>query len=392
MKTLFSIFTIVFACLVFVPQTAAQESKWWSAEIDARLQLADKNQSQLLTALKGVQLAHRPGLAFLIQHMPVSDLQALSGEYLVRNVELAYEAIEKAAWGKQIPETVFFNDILPYANIDETREDWRAAMRERCLPIVKDCKTPGEAAQKLNRELFTLINVRYSTSRKKANQSPSESIEQSVASCTGLSILLSDACRSVGVPARLAGIPNWVNKPGNHTWVEVWDKQWQFTGAAEPASEGLNHGWFSGDASLAKNDVPKHRVYATSFAETGMHFPMVWSPENRNVPGLNVTGRYVAGLKPLPANLSRVLVRVRDGQGRRVKCSVRVVAKDDAKSIFEGESRDESFDTNDVLTLELPRNAEYMIELARSSGEGDKSLLSKKTDAGEQTLWDLKVQ
>ena len=67
---------------------------------------------------------------------------------------------------------------------------------------------------------FGQLSVKYSTARKRANQSPKESIEQGLASCTGLSILLADACRSVGVPARLAGIPSWKNKNGNHTWVE----------------------------------------------------------------------------------------------------------------------------------------------------------------------------
>src|SRR6478752_4758171 len=47
------------------------------------------------------------------------------------------------------------------------------------------------------------LKVGYSTERRAANQSPSESRESGKASCTGLSILLSDACRSVGIPARL---------------------------------------------------------------------------------------------------------------------------------------------------------------------------------------------
>ena len=138
-------------------------------------------------------------------------------------------------------------------------------MNAICQPLVKDCKTPGEAAQRLNEKLFGEIQVKYSTQRKRANQAPSESIEQGLASCTGLSILLVDACRSVGVPARLAGIPSWPNKQGNHTWVEVWDDGWHFTGAAEPNGQGLNHAWFQGDASLAKKDSRLNAIYAVSF-------------------------------------------------------------------------------------------------------------------------------
>ena len=45
-----------------------------------------------------------------------------------------------------------------------------------------------------------MINVRYhARKRPKPDQSPYESIDAGFASCTGLSVLLIDACRSVGV-------------------------------------------------------------------------------------------------------------------------------------------------------------------------------------------------
>ena len=42
-----------------------------------------------------------------------------------------------------------------------------------------------------------------------------------MATCTGLSIMLVEACRAVGIPARVAGIASWPGRGGNHTWVEV---------------------------------------------------------------------------------------------------------------------------------------------------------------------------
>ena len=83
-------------------------------------------------------------------------------------------------------------------------------------------------------------------------------METGLASCTGLAILLADACRSVGVPARLAGVPNWIDDRGNHTWVEIWDQRWHFAGAAEPDANGLDHAWFQHDASLAVKDSKEH--------------------------------------------------------------------------------------------------------------------------------------
>ena len=127
-------------------------------------------------------------------------------------------------WGRNIPEDIFFNNVLPYANVDETRDEWRKDFYELCLPIVKTCKTPAEAAQKLNTEVFKKLKVTYSTKPQgSAIRVPRSRSPRGIASCTGLSIVLSDACRAVAIPARLVGTPLWSNNRGNHTWVEIWD-------------------------------------------------------------------------------------------------------------------------------------------------------------------------
>ncbi len=148
--------------------------------------------------------------------------------------------------------------------------------------IVRDCKTATEAAQALNRELFKQINVHYNLGRKRNNQSPKESIEQHKATCTGLSIILVDACRAVGVPARIVGVPEWAQKEGNHTWVEIWDGDWYFTGADEYDKNGLNRGWFNNDAAITvRSTNPLNQIYATSWRRTGQYFPLAWDLDSR---------------------------------------------------------------------------------------------------------------
>src|SRR5207249_10681198 len=135
-------------------------------------------------------------------------------------------------WHGNVTKEMFFNDVLPYACLNEARDPWRAKLREVCEPIVVGCKAPGQAAHLLNQKIFPLLKVRYSTERKRPDQSPIETIQSGVATCTGLAILLVDACRAVGIPARVVGTPLWSNLRGNHTWVEVWDGDWHFAGAA----------------------------------------------------------------------------------------------------------------------------------------------------------------
>jgi hypothetical protein len=265
---------------------------WWSADVNRALAKAEGNRAELVKALTDVPRDQRPGIAFLITNMPEPDLRSLRADFLLTNTDLAYRARKEVPWGKAIPEELFLNDVLPYANVDEKRDTWRKEFFDLCMPIAKTCKTPAEAAQRLNTELFKKLNVRYSTERKAPNQSPKESIAIGKASCTGLSIVLSDACRAVCIPSRLVGTPLWSNKRGNHTWVEIWDKEWHFTGACEPDPAGLDRGWFVGDAAKAQKDSFEHAIYAASFKRSTLHFPLVWDTNNRGVPAENVTDRY----------------------------------------------------------------------------------------------------
>ena len=242
----------------------------------------------------------RAGIRFLVAYMPQRDLKSLSAQTLMENVRLAYQAWNESPWKEDVPEEIFLNNVLPYANINEKRDDWRKDFYRQFKPLVKDAKSPAETAAILNQKIFALLNVRYSTKRNRADQGTHESIKSGLASCTGLSILLIDACLSVGVPARFAGTPLWTNKSGNHSWVEIWDDGWHFTGAAEPTGDELDKAWFADRATTAQRDHPLHAIYAVSYKRTPQTFPLVWDRTIDYVFAVNVTDRYTKQAKELP--------------------------------------------------------------------------------------------
>jgi hypothetical protein len=348
-----------------LPLRADEPAKWWSDDVEKALASAKANRAELEAALNGVPQEQRNGMAFLVANMPESDLLSLKADFLRTNSELAYKARQEMPWGKDIPEDVFLNNVLPYANIDEKRDPWRKEFFEMCVPLVKSCKTPSEAAQKLNAELFKTLGVKYAAQRKAPNFSPKESIAQGTASCTGLSIVLSDACRAVCVPARLVGTANWWDKRGNHTWIEIWDKGWHFTGACEPDPKGLDRGWFVADAAKAKKDSQEHAIYAASFRKSAEHFPLVWARNKKTVPSENVTDRYTKAV--VRNDIFRLSVRVLNADKKRVVVAVSVTAGSDPKSKLEGKSHDESVDTNDFLSFELQPEREYVVAVGTNS-------------------------
>lgn len=306
---------------------------------------------------------------YLVANMPAGDA-SLSVEFLTENLDLAFQAREQFPWGRQVPEEIFHNDVLPYAVFDESRDPWRAELLKVAGPLVKEARTAGEAAQLLNRDLFKRVNVHYNTGRKRPNQSPKESMESGIATCSGLSILLVDACRAVGVPARAVGTPMWTNNRGNHTWVEIWDNGWHFLGADEYDKEGLNRGWFTADAAKARANERIYAIYATTWKRDGLSFPLVWAPHSNAVAAVNVTGRYnqlgAAGAGaaapggascPVPGGAGWVQLGVRlfgSSGGERVVATVEAL---DASGtvLASGTTKAGTADMNDMPRLALKR-------------------------------------
>lgn len=262
----------------------------YQSTVKENLTIAGENKSQLLLAIKNINKKYIEGLAFILAYMPSNDLKQISADFLIENITLAYSAIEQAPWSEQIPHDIFLNNILPYVNVTETRENWRKDFYGKFFTVAEHEGDISNAVKKLNGFVFDTFNVKYHAFlRKKPDQSPYESIAIGYASCTGLSILITDVLRSVGIPARLVGIPSWSNTGGNHTWVEVWDNGWHYIEAASPGN--YDNTWFSAQAAEANPESYLNSIYAVSYQKTSTLFPLVW--DNRaNIYAENVTLRY----------------------------------------------------------------------------------------------------
>src|SRR6185503_2697936 len=150
-----------------------------------------------------------------------------------------------------------------------------------------------------------------------------------------------------------------------------------------------DRGWFKHDAAQAIKDNPRHAIYATSFKKTGVSFPLVWARRITDVPGINVTDRYAAPKPPdenAKPQTTRLLVQVLDRpDGQRVSAKVEVVEVTNASVRFEGVSRDESADRNDILPFEVTRNRTYEIR-AEQDGRRARKEFRAGTNAQEVAL------
>ncbi|MDP7070206.1 MAG: transglutaminase-like domain-containing protein [Phycisphaerales bacterium] len=213
-------------------------------------------------------------------------------EQLRHHARVMRRAWREAPWSSEVSESLWRDAVLPPTNVSEAMEDWCDPLMDRLQGVADDCMTVRAAVRELNAAIGETLGVHYHPTKRRApDQGPLETMELGFSSCTGLSILLVDACRTRGIAARVVGTPLWVNERGNHTWVEVWaDGEWHHVEAADPNS--WDAAWFDEAAAQAAGEQdPMHRIYAVCPSGQAV-FPLAWAPERRDIRAVDVSERY----------------------------------------------------------------------------------------------------
>ena len=385
---LLAVAVAVALAITYWPQKEAAES--YNPDSDEALQAvieASERGEELRKLVAETPAEEQCDMAYLIVNMPEHDREGMDLELLKENVAYANIARNKYAWAKELPEEVYLCDVLPYAVVDEVRDSWRKDMYEMFAPAVDTCETMYDAICAVNANIPALTGVHYNTKREKTNQSPSESIRQGMASCTGLSILLVDAYRAVGIPARFAGTASWHDNRGNHSWTEVWlDGEWRVTEYYFPSQ--LDHLWFMADAAKANGEDRNYAIYATRFAGGNDWFPMVWADEGEDaavedlpkwVGAENVTQHYIdlaydQYTRHLEAGTHTFLrIAGYKEQGKTQHSDDRVAMGVDifrgTEQMGGGLTAGELRDMNDFFSVLLPKNTEYELRYYNEAGE-----------------------
>ena len=378
------------------PQGVPEE---YYAELDAAIAESGRSE-EVLELLSTTPEEAQPEMAYLIVNMYREDLRTMDLALLSENVEYAELVREKYTWAKALPEEVYLQDVLPYHVVDEVRDEWRKELYKMFSPAVDTCETMYDAICAVNANIPRLTGVDYNTKREKTNQSPRESMRQGMASCTGLAILLVDAYRAVGIPARFAGTASWHDNRGNHSWTEVWlDGEWRVTEYYFPSQ--LDHLWFMPDASKATPDNRTYAIYATRFGKADDWFPMVWADDSEEGPieelpkwvgAENVTQHYIdlaydQYTRHLEAGTHTFLrIAGYKEQGKKEHSDDRVAMGVDVfrgtEQMGGGLTAGELRDMNDVFSVLLPKNTEYELRYYNAQGE----LQTLKVELGEEPV------
>ena len=192
-----------------------------------------------------------------------------------------------SAWEQQVPADIERDYLAADTVLDETPCDWRSAVGAIFQPAVQQCADAREATLYIASHMTQLTGAYYSTERRKANMNALEALAEKKISCTGQSILLVCALRSVGIPARAVFVITWGHIRGNHTWVEAWfDGAWHMI---EFNERDFNTPWVMENIGLLNPTLPEQRVYAA--APTAPQIRLRYG--RSTIPAEEVTARYI---------------------------------------------------------------------------------------------------
>ena len=256
------------------------------------------------------------------------DSDGLSHGLVEPTVSLALDAKVLYEWTDNLPQHIFFNYVLNYANLNEARTNWRPLIADALKfdesDLYKNSLNKSSTVMEegelnitsvttwVNEHLWTRLARRedepiyFKSSQTPLIFDPMSTISFGYASCTGISILFCNALRAVGVPARVAGTPAWNGnrENGNHNWVEVFvprnangiGGEWKFL-EPSPAMmqvDTLDNNpcdrWFCDPTRF-----PSSEVFAATLSRaeaSSAHFPLAWEWGCHDVPGVNRTEYY----------------------------------------------------------------------------------------------------
>ncbi|MDD5262545.1 MAG: transglutaminase-like domain-containing protein [Methylacidiphilales bacterium] len=193
--------------------------------MDEALKRSGENRPQLEQALK-----ETPGqeMELLIRGARQYDLVNITAEHLKDDIAYARKAREEMPWGREIPDELWRNWVLPYRIADEDLDDWRPEFYEMLAPLVKEAKSSKEAVLLIHKWLWQDVpggRVRFEVSENR-DQTPRQLLQQiKIGRCFEINLLFTALLRSAGIPVRHTGPPWWTMWGSYHYWVEYWDTE-----------------------------------------------------------------------------------------------------------------------------------------------------------------------
>lgn len=152
------------------------------------------------------------------------DLKILSAEYLIENIDQAYESWQNAPWSSRVSFDVFCNYILPYNSFNEYPEKWRSLLQQKYQYILDDPDIP-KTMEDVCCAIVDDERTWFRWTGEIANYpSPypapirlSNLLKGKRGACVDMANLAAYSARALGIPVAMDYVHRWGNG-GAHGW------------------------------------------------------------------------------------------------------------------------------------------------------------------------------
>lgn len=208
---------------------------------------------QTLQAIYPETSEQRNAAQFLVENLPLADVQAMSVRDLKDNIDYAFLARQTMPW--PVPWDIFLHYVLPHRTSQEPFQTNRSMLYHELAPLCTNATSMEEALSRVS--IWCLERSEYRpTSRR--DLGALSVLRGGFGRCEEQNILFMAAARAVGLPVRQATVPWWPQADGNHAWVEAWTKDgWRYLETSAPFRH-LGATWFTAQTPR----MPKVAAYA----------------------------------------------------------------------------------------------------------------------------------
>ncbi len=149
------------------------------------------------------------------------DLENITADYLINNIDLAFAAWRNRPWAKSLNFDDFCANVLPYRGSNEPLEPWREYFMNKYADLpekMADPEDPVEAATLINRDIKSWFNFDERFYRHPTDQGLQEMLSCGLGRCEDMTNLAIYAMRANALAVTSDYTPHWADSGNNHAW------------------------------------------------------------------------------------------------------------------------------------------------------------------------------
>jgi hypothetical protein len=154
----------------------------------------------------------------------VQDLEAMPADYLVENIDLAFQAWQRKPWARHLTFADFCAYVLPYRGSNEPLECWRSFFLDRYADLVDQAEDPADpvaVAELINGDLKSWFKFDPRFYLHPTDQGLSEMLIKRMGRCEDMTNITIYAMRANGLAVTSDYTPYWANSGNNHAWNSI---------------------------------------------------------------------------------------------------------------------------------------------------------------------------